>query len=256
MRNITYNLLPIFYLLIFGCSGIITSCNNNSDHNDSNNNFPISEISDNQNTASPEKYNVDWDSPGKNALGSVPIGNGDIGLNVWVEENGDLCFYIGKSDAWSGNGRLLKLGRIRISLSPNPFSTGTSFKQTLNLSEGSIDIIAGEGENSCELSLWVDANNPVVNVEVDSKKDLDLEVNYDYWRKTKRLISPANLKKYESGESFSAMGVTGRDAIYQYPDEIVQEMENRISWFHRNEYSVYPMTMNLQGLGDLMTTFP
>ena len=30
-------------------------------------------------------YNVVWDSPSKDATGSMPIGNGDIGLNVWVE---------------------------------------------------------------------------------------------------------------------------------------------------------------------------
>src|SRR5271167_2505057 len=43
-------------------------------------------------------YNVDWDAPGPSALQSMPIGNGDIGLNVWVEEGGDVLFYIGKTD--------------------------------------------------------------------------------------------------------------------------------------------------------------
>ena len=59
----------------------------------------------------------------------MPLGNGDIGLNVWAEADGDLRFYIGKTDAWSGNGRLLKLGGIRVSLSPNPFASGQPFKQ-------------------------------------------------------------------------------------------------------------------------------
>jgi len=43
----------------------------------------------------------------------MPTGNGDIGLNVWVEESGDLLFYIGKTDLWDDNSRLLKLGRAR-----------------------------------------------------------------------------------------------------------------------------------------------
>lgn len=50
-------------------------------------------------------YNVVWDSPSSHSGGSMPIGNGDIGLNVWVERDGDLNFYISKTDAWSGIGR-------------------------------------------------------------------------------------------------------------------------------------------------------
>ena len=84
--------------------------------------------------------NVVWDSPSKNSWGSMPIGNGDIGLNVWVEENGDLLFYIGKTDAWSENARLLKLGRIRVGVDPNPFKKGTTFRQELRLREGEIRI--------------------------------------------------------------------------------------------------------------------
>jgi hypothetical protein len=32
-----------------------------------------------------DKCNVVWDSPSKDHNGSMPIGNGDIGMNVWVE---------------------------------------------------------------------------------------------------------------------------------------------------------------------------
>ena len=34
----------------------------------------------------------------------MPLGNGDIGVNAWVEPSGDLLFYVGKTDAWSENG--------------------------------------------------------------------------------------------------------------------------------------------------------
>jgi hypothetical protein len=29
--------------------------------------------------------NVVWDSPSRNSHGSMPLGNGDIGINAWVE---------------------------------------------------------------------------------------------------------------------------------------------------------------------------
>ena len=62
----------------------------------------------------------------------MPIGNGEIGANVWVEENGDLLFYLSKTDAWSENGRLLKLGKVRVALAPNPLQQGGTFRQTLD----------------------------------------------------------------------------------------------------------------------------
>ena len=40
-----------------------------------------------------DTYNVIWTSPSVNHLGSMPIGNGDIGLNLWVEAGGALVFY-------------------------------------------------------------------------------------------------------------------------------------------------------------------
>src|ERR1035438_2439529 len=56
-------------------------------------------------------YNLAWTSPSTNGSpGSMPIGNGDLTANVWVEYNGgDLMLYLGKSDSWSEGTRLLKV---------------------------------------------------------------------------------------------------------------------------------------------------
>src|ERR1700723_4361559 len=77
-------------------------------------------------------YNVVWSTPSTNGSpGSMPLGNGDITANVWVENNGgDLMMYLGKSDTWSEATRLLKLGRVRTHFSPNPFASGLPFTQT------------------------------------------------------------------------------------------------------------------------------
>ena len=42
------------------------------------------------------RCNVVWDSPSADCHGSMPIGNGDLAANVWVEPNGDLVFYLSK----------------------------------------------------------------------------------------------------------------------------------------------------------------
>lgn len=40
-----------------------------------------------------DKFNVVWTSPSKDYNGSMPIGNGELAANVWVEPSGDLIFY-------------------------------------------------------------------------------------------------------------------------------------------------------------------
>ena len=50
-------------------------------------------------SVSPPPESVVWDSPSADARGSMPLGNGDIALNAWVEPGGDLLFYIGKTDS-------------------------------------------------------------------------------------------------------------------------------------------------------------
>jgi len=110
--------------------------------------------------------NVTWTTPSTNGSpGSMPIGNGDITANVWVENNGgDLMFYVGKSDSWSEGTRLLKVGRVRTHFSPNPFASGSPFSQTLNFYNGEIDITAGPAGSQVYLRLWIDANHPVLRL--------------------------------------------------------------------------------------------
>src|ERR1700678_3925869 len=81
---------------------------------------------------------VEWTELGHNENDSMPIGNGDLAANVWTEQNGDLMLLVAKSDAWTELGKLDKLGRVRIQLTPNPFARATDFKQILRLEDGSI----------------------------------------------------------------------------------------------------------------------
>ena len=71
-----------------------------------------------------DAFNVAWDSPSANHHGSMPLGNGDIALNAWMTKDGDLHFYIGKTDAWDDNARLLKVGKVRVHFEPNPIVAG------------------------------------------------------------------------------------------------------------------------------------
>ena len=84
-------------------------------------------------------YNVVWDSPSKDAHGSMPLGNGDVGINAWVDEKGDLVFYVSKTDAWDENARWCKIGRVRVTFDP-PLTPKDGFRQELKLHDGVIEI--------------------------------------------------------------------------------------------------------------------
>ena len=195
--------------------------------------------------------NVVWTTPSKHSGGSMPIGNGDIGLNVWVEEDGDLLFYVGKTDAWSGSGRLLKLTRVRIKLTPNPFVKGAPFRQELELRTAQIVIAAGEGAKAVKLAVWVDANYPVVRVEADSQTPFDVQASLEIWRTQARQLHGA--------EADSARGLGGKNASFPVivePDTVLPARDSRICWYHRNETSCYEVTLTNQHLGELLKKYP
>jgi len=81
-----------------------------------------------------DAYNVVWDTPSNDHNGSMPIGNGETGLNVWVEPSGDLVFLISRTDSWDENERLCKLGRVRVKFTPG--LAGGDFRQILKLRQG------------------------------------------------------------------------------------------------------------------------
>ena len=53
---------------------------------------------------------VVWKTLGTNENDSMPIGNGDLAVNVWTEQNGDVMLLLSKADSWTEMGKLVKLG--------------------------------------------------------------------------------------------------------------------------------------------------
>ena len=203
--------------------------------------------------ASVSDYNVVWDSPSVDCNGSMPIGNGDIGANVWVEAGGDLCFYLSKTDAWDEHARLVKLGKLRVRLNPNPFAKGGRFKQELDLQDGAVKITAAaqSPDAGVDLRFWIDANHPVVRITGSTTVKTEVEVMIEPWR-TER--TPATWDW-----SFSGLADRSekRDAlpypVFIEPDTIEAGRTRSILWYHRNktnEHSIWADTLKAQGLED------
>lgn len=188
-----------------------------------------------------KRYNVLWDTRSEDSWGSMPIGNGDIGANLWISPEGEINFYISKTDAWSENGRLLKIGKLKVRLTPNLLE-GDDFSQELDLESGTIQI-AGEKEGQkIELRFWIDANNPMIGLEGKSSVPVKTEVMYDGWRRKQRTLS--------KDEARSAYGLDGSpDPVVVEPD-IVGAVDNGLVWYHRNERSIWDKTIEVQALSE------
>jgi hypothetical protein len=198
-----------------------------------------------------DRCNVVWDSPSRpgDVSGSMPIGNGDIGLNVWVEAGGDLLFLIGKTDTWDENSINLKLGRIRLAFQPNPFAAGTPFRQTLNLRKGEIEIVAA----GTTIRLWVDANRPVIHVETESEHPLELMAALETWR-----TEPYPIKT-QTSDLFKRLGAPDPHPTIISPDQVLADAAHRVVWCHHNERrdpDGYAVNMRLQGLGSFLSQMP
>ena len=132
-----------------------------------------------ENTIIPKSYNVVWDTPSKDALESMPLsGRRGAGANVWVQD-GSIWLYLAHNGAYDEQGRLLKLGCVRIT--PKVTKLGEiGFRQELDLASGTISIEQGD----FKASLWFSGETLVFESESDNKQSFD--VAFGTWRDKKR----------------------------------------------------------------------
>lgn len=195
-----------------------------------------------------DRYDVVWDSPSADHHGSMPLGNGDITLNAWMTAAGDLHFYIGKTDAWDDNARLVKVGKVRIHFEPNPIVPGWAFRQELRLGQGAIEIQAGKPDSpeSFFIRLWVDANEPVIHVAAGSTTPVEATAFIELWRTGRRETTEMQVSDIFMNRK-RADGT--QEALVVEPDTLLAGQSGRVGWYHHNVKSVGPALMaELQGL--------
>lgn len=187
-------------------------------------------------------YSVSWDSPSENSAGAMPIGNGEVGANVWMEGNGYLVFFLSRTDAWAENAALYKLGKIRVSLYPFLKGDDVSFNQFLNLGEGKIEITVKNNKEQVKLDFLVDSESPVVYLNGKSSYPVEVNVSTEIWRTQTRLLPVPE-------RHFALEGCPHDSLAMEYPD-VVKDVSDHLIVYHRNEHSIYPFTLKLQALED------
>ena len=195
-----------------------------------------------------DSYNVVWNSPSENAHGSMPLGNGDVGINAWVDEKGDLVFYVSKTDAWDENARLCKIGRVRVQFDP-PLVPKEGFRQELKLREGVIEIRGQKSED--RIRIWVDADQPMVRLEAESAEPVGCRAEVELWRLRERPLEPQEDYGYGDGKSPQAQSYK----LTVLPDVVAASAAPQVVWYHRNTRSLYPVCLEVQKLEALKGKF-
>lgn len=186
-----------------------------------------------------DKCNIVWTSQSKNPDESMPCGGGDIGLNVWVE-NGELLIYVSKSGTFDENNTMLKAGRIRVKLYPNPFE-GKTFKQELILKDGYVKISGSNGDLKANVNVWVDVYHPVVHIDVSSNHQIKTEAAYESWRYRDRVMT--GRENNQSSFKFAAPKNT-----VTYADSIKFDKEGVSFYHHNRDSTIFDLTVKQQGM--------
>lgn len=182
-----------------------------------------------------------WRTPSTDSSASMPCGGGDIGMNVWVED-GDVLFYISRSGTFDEHNCLLKQGRIRLRLSPNPFLNVENFRQELKLEDGYVEIVAGK----TVIQLWADVYHPVIHLEINSSIACQAELYYENWRHRDRVIRKGEGQQNSYKWTTPKGQVTTADSI--------SVTSNHLVFFHQNpSKTVFDYTVSQQGLDGVKT---
>ena len=197
-------------------------------------------------------YSVTWNSPGASYKDSMPLGNGDIGLNLWTEANGDIVFLIGETDAWTENGQLVKLGRVRLSIDASPFKASPAFRQILQPKSGDIEL---RGESAAIMRVWVDANAPVIHVEMRGSQPVRLKASAELWRTEPRRTTSAKGND-EMDRGLRELSGNPEKSVVIEPDTVLPAVNNQLAWLHFNARSIYPSVFDNQHLDSLLGAYP
>jgi hypothetical protein len=190
---------------------------------------------------------VTWTTPGHDENDSMPIGNGDLAANLWTEPDGDLLLLVSKADAWTELNKLVKLGRVRLQLTPNPFRDSSRFTQSLHLEDATVEIRSGDNV----MRVWVDANHPVLHVAAVLERPTVMRATLELWRTR---THPYDAPSQDKGGLFGL----GRHPIPLdfTADTVLEARPGQLAWLHFNESSLFPIVLREQHLESLASRYP
>ena len=193
-----------------------------------------------------------WDSPSE-ATPPAPCRSATAtsALNVWVEAERRRVLLIGKTDAWDENSINLKLGRVRMKLSPNA-TGGSPFRQTLRLRTGDRSKLLQR--RSAAVRSGSTRIAPVIHIDADSESPFELAASLEMWRTEPRTIKTQTGRPLQAARRAAIRTRRSSRPIASFPTT-----RDRIVWCHHNqprEHDGFEINMRLQGLGGFLDQMP
>lgn len=185
-----------------------------------------------------DQYNVVYHSLGKSDRSAMPLGNGQTGISLWVEEEGNLQFYIGHTDAQTEIDRNVKLGKVILKLEPNPFTNDAEFTQELILREGCIKVKAKKGLEILVAKIFVASEIDEIYVEIESTYPVKASAELFSWRTGDKVSTEIPNKENEVGTFICETA----DYVYS--------QDNGIVFYHKNGTTCVRSTALIEGLSD------
>jgi hypothetical protein len=204
-----------------------------------------------------DAYDVVWTTPSADEGGSMPVGDGLVGANVWVEPDGVLRLLVGRLDAWSETQRLLKLGRVDVTFDPPLLPAGATFEQRLRLRHGRIEIRGGGDDAALSLVVFVDPDTETVHVAGASAVPRRVRATPVTWRTARRELRGNELKT-----SWVLRDAPADVPAWESPDVVLPKFgvgvgaRVGLGWAHRNAWSCVPLHVERQRLGDAAALVP
>lgn len=176
--------------------------------------------------------NITFHSLGETDRSAMPLGNGECAASVWTEQNGDICLYINRTDALTELDRTVKVGMVRLSITPSPLGT-KAFAQTLDIEHGVIRITDG---GSC-LTVCIPPEEHTVYITGELAAPADITARHICWRT-------------------GAILPHGQLADVTESADIVESAGDTVRFYHQNGKPVIEETAQLQSMGDYIDTLP
>lgn len=182
-----------------------------------------------------KQCNITYHIPGKSDRSAMPLGNGELCASVWAEETGRICAYLSRSDALTEYDRTVKLGMLRYTLTPNPFTEGV-FEQKLELENGRIVIRCPKGS----IVIWIEMGSDTFRLKADFNEKISVKEEVINWRIKNHI---------PSGEFYCP-------ADAEETADIVFERDGKIFFYHKNGKNVIKETAKIQNMEDCLKMLP
>ena len=180
-------------------------------------------------------YAVDdyvWNSPSLDSSESMPLGGGDIGMNVWVDlETNEIHCLFCQSGCFDENNTLLKGGLLCVKLQDPRESM---IEQRLSLETGSMQIKF----EKTKVTLWVDVWKPVIHIESNNP----VQVIFKTWRDKDVLLNRQVCQQ-------SSWKWIVPENTFTYHDSVCYRNNFETVFFHQNKgQNLFDYTIKQQGL--------